>query len=137
MKPIKKKDNAAYNLLKEYVLKYITDNFIAISIKYGVTKKNISDLKKDKDFLLEWVLGEYLDDNEFKELGIVIMSNWDIEQNNTHTTIYKIGGKFIKSTFKNGEYLIKHKIEFVKRVEKKITIYTYEPIIDFKKQNAQ
>lgn len=77
----------------------------------------MSDLRKDKNAIFEWVLGECLDDNEFKEIGIVIKSNWGIDDENTHTTLYKIGKRFIKSSFKNGEYMNNHKFEFVKPVK--------------------
>lgn len=116
----------AYLCLKKYVQKYLKENFEHLSEKYGITKKDLSDLIKDKNAILEWVLGEFLDDNEFKELGIVIQSDWGIEDENTHSTIYKIGRRFIKNSFKDGEYMINHRFEFVKLVKKRIIVYTYE-----------
>jgi hypothetical protein len=119
---------AAYLFLKKYVQKYLKENFDTLSEKYGITKDDLSDLKKDKNSILEWVLGEHLDDNDFKELGITIQSGWGIEDENTHTTIYKIGRKMIRSNFKNGEYMINHKFDFVKPVKKKIIVYCYAVI---------
>jgi hypothetical protein len=119
---------AAYLSLKKYVQKYLTENFGKLSQKYGIKKNDLSDLKKDRNAILEWLLGEHLDDNEFKELGITIHSDWGIEDENTHTTIYKIGRKFIKSSFKNGEYMSNHKFEFVKLVKKRVIIYSYESV---------
>lgn len=119
---------AAYLFLKKYVQKYLKGNFDALSEKYGITKDDLSFLKKDKNAILEWVLGEHLDDNEFKELGITIQSDWGIEDENTHTTIYKIGRKMIRSNFKNGEYMTNHKFDFVKPVKNKIIVYSYDVI---------
>ena len=119
---------AAYLFLKKYVQKYLKENFDELSEKYGITKNDLSDFRKDKNAILEWVLGEHLDDNEFKELGIVIKSDWGIEDENTHTTIYKIGRKFVKSSFKNGEYMVNHKFDFVKPVKKRVVVYSYEPV---------
>lgn len=119
---------AAYLCLKKYVQKYLKENFDKLSEKYGITKKDLLDLRKDKNSILEWVLGECLDDNEFKELGIVVKSDWGIEYENTHTTIYKIGRKFVKSSFKDGEYMVNHNFDFVKPVKKKITVYSYDPV---------
>lgn len=119
---------AAYLFLKKYVQKYLKENFDKLSEKYGITKDDLSDLKKDKNAILEWVLGEHLDDNEFKELGITIQSDWGIEDENVHTTIYKIGRKFVKSRFKNGEYMSNHSFDFVKPVKKRVVVYSYEPV---------
>jgi hypothetical protein len=118
----------AYFYMQKYVIKYIKDNFDQLSEKYGITKNDFSDLIKNKNAILEWVLGEYLDDNEFKQNGIVIKSGWGIEDENTHTTIYKIGRKFVKSSFKNGDYMNNHKFEFVKPIKKRITIYYYDTV---------
>lgn len=119
---------AAYLFLKKYVQKYLKENFDILSEKYGITKDDLLDLKKDKNAILEWVLGEHLNDNEFKELGVTIQSDWGIENENVHTTIYKIGRKFIRSNFKNGEYMSNHKFDFVKIVKKKVIIYSYDVI---------
>lgn len=119
---------AAYLFLKKYVQKYLKENFDKLSEKYGITKDDLLDLRKDKNAILEWVLGEHLDDNEFKELGITVQSDWGIEDENVHTTIYKIGRKFIRSNFKNGEYMNNHKFDFVKPVKKRVIVYSYEVV---------
>jgi hypothetical protein len=118
----------AYLFLKKYVQKYLKENFDKLSEKYGITKKDLSDLGKDNNSILEWVLGECLDDNEFKELGITIQSDWGIEEENTHTTIYKIGRKFIRSNFKDGDYMKNHKFDFVKAIKKRVIVYSYDVI---------
>ena len=119
---------AAYLFLKKYVQKYLKENFDKLSEKYGITKDDLSDLEKDKNSILEWVLGEHLDNNEFKELDITIQSDWGIEDENIHTTIYKIGRKLIRSNFKNGDYMTNHKFDFVKPVRKKVIVYGYEAV---------
>jgi hypothetical protein len=119
---------AAYLFLKKYVQKYLQKNFDTLSEKYGITKNDLADLGKDKNSILEWVLGEHLDNNEFKELGVTIQSDWGIEDENTHTTIYKIGRKLIRSNFKNSDYMTKHNFDFVKPVKNKVIVYSYEVV---------
>ena len=93
---------AAYLFLKKYVSKYLKDNFEALSKKYGITKQDLSNLRKDKNAILEWVLGEHLGNNEFKDLGITVKSDWGIVDEEVHTTIYKIGKKYVRENVKQG-----------------------------------
>lgn len=117
---------AAYFFLKKYVLKYLKNNFEALSKKYDITKQDLSDLRKDKNAILEWVLGEHLGNNEFKDLGITVKSDWGIVDEEVHTTIYKIGRKYIRENVKQGYYMQKHDYDFVKPVKKKIIIETFD-----------
>ena len=119
---------AAYLFLKKYVSKYLKDNFEALSKKYGITKQDLSNLRKDKNAILEWVLGEHLGNNEFKDLGITVKSDWGIVDEEVHTTIYKIGKKYVRENVKQGYYMQKHDYDFVKPVKKKITIETFDVV---------
>ena len=119
---------AAYLFLKKYVQKYLKENFDTLSEKYGITKDDLSDLKKDKNSILEWVLGEHLGNNEFKDLGITVKSDWGIVDEEVHTTIYKIGKKYVRENVKQGYYMQKHQYDFVKPVKKKITIETFDVV---------
>lgn len=116
----------AYRVLKRFALKYLKENFLMLSEKYGITKEDLTCLIKDENSILEWILGEFLDSNEFKELGIVMLSDWGVEDDDTHTTIYKINSRYVRSSFKCGEYMQNHKFDFVRRVKKKIIQYSYE-----------
>jgi hypothetical protein len=118
----------AYNYLKEFVLSYIYANFETLTAKYEVfTKNDVHDIKHDRNFILEWFLGEMLDENEFKPL--IVIQGWDIDKVDFHTRVYHINDKYVRVMFKNGEYLTSEAVfDFVKPVKKVVTTINYEVI---------
>ena len=62
--------NKAYKLLKKCVLDYVKANFELLSAKYGITNDDIKKSRKNDNSIIEWLLGEYLDNNEsiYKDL---------------------------------------------------------------------
>lgn len=128
MKNIEKYKNPAYLALKKLVLKYVKDHFNTLSEKYEISKQDLSDLRRNKNAILEWLLGEHLGSNEFKEMGITIQSDWGIVDEEIHTTIYKIGKRYVRENVRQGSYMTDHIYEFVKPVRKKIVVETFEVV---------
>lgn len=123
----------AKQCLNRFVIQFLED-----SEKYktggfrGCTFESVmKDLKNKNDDsrALEWVLGEFLD-NEFSEAGIIEKKEWDQEET-VHTTIYKIGNKFIREQF--SRYMEDHNFDFVKLKKKKIVVFEYEVVSSKKK----
>lgn len=127
----------AHVFMSNIVSDYVKNNFEAMQVRHERLAKEdkaqlLSDLKTNKDACTEWLLGEFLNNAEFKDLGYIVESRFGDkgynEDKNIHTTIYNINDKYIRETFKYGEYMRNHSFEFVKPIEKKITVYTYETI---------
>lgn len=121
----------AYLFMKKFVLGFLKENPQLLE-KYDISLKDISDLKNDKNSILEWVIGEYLDEGEFKTLGYTIESGWQ-EGTDIYRSVYHIKRKYVAISFKDGEYLSSpHSFEFVKPTKKRIIIHDFEVIPDNK-----
>jgi hypothetical protein len=122
----------AREYMRKYVIKYVNEFFDVLENKEFIndTKPELMRyLRKDPIDGLDWVLGEILNNYEFKKLGIVVHNDWT-EDETTHETVYKIGKKYVRKSFKVMKYLEEPAIyEFVKPIRKWIAIETYEPII--------
>jgi hypothetical protein len=113
--------NKAYNLIKKHVLDIIKNNR---ELLYEISYEDIVSIKNDKDCILEWVLGEYL---ESYNLIDVVFAEWD--ENDIRHTIYKIGNKYVEETVKCGFYLKEpHTFQLVKPIKGKIEVIEYLPI---------
>ena len=89
----------AYLFMKKFVIKYVKENLDVLYAKYrndngGFDDKILSDLRKGNN-ILEWLLGEILNQGEFYDLGYVLENDWkEIDGIDVHITIYKIDKKY-------------------------------------------
>ena len=114
-------------VLKKFVYNYVKTNFEKLSEKYYIDKKALIDIKKDRNNILEWILGEHLIENEFLDEGITIKTGWE-DDAPVYSTIYKIGRRYVREIFVEGEYLDNHEYCFVKLKRKKIVVEEWMPI---------
>ena len=124
---MRNQDNKAYLKLKRFVIKFFREKIKNNHNPYVFNKEILSDIISDKNLMLEWVLGEHFDDIYFKDLGIVVHSQWN-KNGTAFSSIYKIGRSLIENKFTDGNYMIKHTYNFVKCKKIKTSSYIYEPI---------
>lgn len=120
------KDNPAYKYIRNYVLKYIKANPIVND--YEVTKEDISDIKNNRHDILEWMLEEHLNQCDFFQNGALIVYDWCVEDENTFTSIYKLGRRYVRINYNiSGTNPLKgiYEYSFVKQFKKKVIVYEY------------
>jgi len=125
----------AFKYVKEFTLKYLTENIDSFCLAhrtYGITPSIITDVINNKDHALEWVLGEMLNTGEFKEMGLIVLDEYDENYSYNlpgfHTVIYHIDNVYIRNRNTCNGYLKDHEFEFVLPYDKVIHTTEYRPI---------
>lgn len=128
------------DFVKRFVIDYIKNypsDPILINSDFFSKNELLKDIRKSKtgadNTILEWFLGEHFRPTK-TNTDFILYSEWSEDKENEptiHTTIYKIGNKFVRETFtyQDGYLFKQHKFEFVKQVKKNIIVYEYEAII--------
>lgn len=114
----------ARKFLLKFVINFTRENWEKLNVHNADVNENIvADLKKDA-WVLDWILGEVLANDYFKELGITQKYGWE---GDGLVAIYKIKNRIVRQTRKRSEVTKNPStFEFVK-LKKKI-IYEYEVV---------